>query len=250
MDAHFESAQNRLERTAIQDRDRAAELGSIRSGKSPIAILLLVAAIAGGMKGVARGDGPSDDPPRQVELVERKLSHDETLRWITEQKAWRLARKTRPIWARPVTPDEVGREFQTADHVKEVARGGSWLCAGVAGEPWFQAREKIEAKYEPDGEASKKFDFDAKPYTYRKFKPKGMVRNWVARVKGPGIKGFFIRPGYDPDRPLYSPAGGYVIMDEVPDPYRGKPQDVWLVQESLFESTYEIVPQSPKPADR
>ena len=32
----------------------------------------------------------------------------------------------------------------------------------------------------------------------------------VARVEGPGIAGFTIRPGYDPDRPLSSPAGGYV----------------------------------------
>ena len=51
--------------------------------------------------------------------------------------------------ARPVEPDEVGKEFQTADHVKEKARAGFWLCVGVAGEPWFQSLEKIEAKYEP-----------------------------------------------------------------------------------------------------
>ncbi len=218
-------------------------LGSTQSVEAPpIASLLLLLAIAGGRMGVVRGTEPADDPPKRVEVGGRKLSHEETLRWIAEQKAWRLASKTRPIWARPVAPEEVGREFQTADHVKEVAREGFWLCVGVAGEPWFQSREKIEAKYEADREESKKFGFDAESRSYRKFKPKQTVRNWVARVKGPGIEGFFIRPGYDPDRPLYSPSGGYVVKDEVKDPYSDKPGDVWLVQQSLFESTYELVP--------
>jgi hypothetical protein len=183
----------------------------------------------------------SEDPTKQAESGRRKLTHEETLRWIAEHKAWRLARKTRPIWARPVEAGEVGKEFQTADHVKEVAREGFWLCVGIAGEPWFQTREKIDAKYEHDGEELKTFEFDAKPHRYRKYKPKGTARNWAARVDGPGIEGFSIRPIYDPEHPLYSPAGGYVIKDDVKDPYRDNPQDVWLVQEALFKSTYEIV---------
>ena len=101
-----------------------------------------------------------------------------------ENKAWRLAKKTKPIWARPVEPDEVGKEFPTADHVKEKARAGVWLCVGVAGEPWFQSLEKIEAKYKPDAREARTFDFDTKPRTYQKFKPKGTARNWVAQVTG------------------------------------------------------------------
>ena len=112
---------------------------------------------------------------------------------------------------------------------------------GVAGEPWFQSLEKIEAKYEPAARETKTFDFDSKRRTYRKYKPRGTVRNWVAQVKGPGIAGFYVRPEYDPERPLYSPAGGYVVKDDVADPYREKPKDVWLVQQPLFDSTYEII---------
>jgi hypothetical protein len=171
----------------------------------------------------------------------RKLSHEETLHWIAENKAWRLATKTKPIWARPVETEEVGKEFQTADHVKEKAKAGFWLCVGVAGEPWFQSRERLEGKYEPDAQETKSFDFDTKLRTYREYKPTGTVRNWVAQVKGPGIAGFFVRPGYDQERPLYSQAGGYVVKDDVADPYRDKPKDVWLVQQSLFDSTYELV---------
>lgn len=198
---------------------------------------------------VGRSDGlgsagarAGEAPPGGVAVGGRKLTHEETLRWVDEHRAWRLARKTRPIWARPVAPEEVGREFQTADHVKEIAREGFWLCVGVAGEPWFQARAKVEAKYEPAGEEAKKFEFDVQPRSYRKFKPKGTVRNWVAQVTGPGVEGFSVRPGYDPGRPLYSPAGGYVVRDEVADPYLDVPKDVWLVQQPLFESTYEILP--------
>jgi len=177
---------------------------------------------------------------REGEPNERTLSHDETLGWVAEHKAWRQARKTKPIWARAVEAEEVGKEFQTADHAVEKARAGYWLTVGAAGEPWFQSLEKIEGKYEPAGEEVKMFGFDGKHRRYRIFKPKGTTRNWVAQVKGPGIAGFFIRPNYDPARPLYSPAGGYVVRDDVKDPYRAKPDDVWLVQQGLFESTYEL----------
>ena len=59
--------------------------------------------------------------------------------------------------------------------------------------------------------------------------------------QGTGIAGFSIRPGYDPERPLYAPSGGYVVKDDVANPYRDKPKDVWLVQQSLFESTYGLL---------
>jgi hypothetical protein len=115
------------------------------------------------------------------------------------------------------------------------------LCVGVAGEPWFQASDKLEGKYEPKGEEVKRFAFDDQPRTYRLYAPKASARNWVAEVKGPGIEGFYVRPNYDPEQPLYSPAGGFVVKDDVSDPYQDKPRDVWLVQEPLFKSTYEFV---------
>jgi hypothetical protein len=156
--------------------------------------------------------------------------------------AWRLARKTKPIWARPVRADEVGQEFQTADGVAEVAREGYWLCVGVAGEPWFQAPEKVRAKYERGDEETKQFAFDTARRTYTVYRPRGDTLNWVAQVTGPDVEGFSVRPAYDVERPLYSPAGGYVVKDHVADPYGERPDDVWLVQQSLFESTYELVP--------
>src|SRR4051794_40262656 len=124
---------------------------SFRGGALRLAPVVAL-AIAHGATATDCVSRASADPPAQPGTEGRRLSHEETLQWIVKQRAWRPARKTKPIWARLVAPEEVGQESQTADGVKEVAREGAWLCVGVAGEPWFQAREKIEAKYEPAGE--------------------------------------------------------------------------------------------------
>lgn len=178
-------------------------------------------------------------PQYQVAMT-RRLTHDETLRWIAERRAWKVARKTKPIWARPVSAEEVGKEFHTADHAVERATADHWLCVGVAGEPWFQKREKIESKYERSGSAQRKFSFDTTTHAYEQFTPRAGSRNWAAQVDDPRIEGFYIQPNYPTDAPLYSPRGGYVVKDHVDDPYSGDPNDVWLVQQGLFESTYEM----------
>jgi len=169
----------------------------------------------------------------------RRLSHDETLRWIREHRAWRLARKAKPIWARPVADDEVGRSFATADHAEQIARAGHWLAVGSYGEPWFQTSDALESKYRRGRSEQRRFAFDDRSRSYFEFVPSATSRNWAARVDGPDIEGFYIQPNYDRDNPLYSPAGGYVVRDPADDPYAGEPQDVWLVQRALFESTYD-----------
>jgi hypothetical protein len=205
--------------------------------RNAVQALLLVTLF---FPGTSAAQNPRE-PKQPDRPAGRKLSHEETLRLIADHRAWRLARKTKPILARPVAAEEVGKEFQTADHVKEVAREGVWLCVGVAGEPWFQSLEKIQGKYELSGEETKQFEFDKKASRYWRYQPKETTLNWVAQVKDPDVEGFTIRPGYDPTRPLYSPVGGYVVRADVADPYNAPPDDVWLVQQSLFESTYELV---------
>lgn len=171
----------------------------------------------------------------------RELSHEETLAWISQHRAWKRARKTKPIWARAVTADEYGKKFQTADRAIQQAREGAWLCVGIEGEPWFQSPEKIDSKYERGLTEHKQFTFDDAPHEYIQFHPKPDQKNWAAQIQSPEIKGFNIRPGYDPANPLYSPSGGYVLKRDVEDPYCDTPDDVWLVQQGLFESTYEFL---------
>lgn len=169
-----------------------------------------------------------------------RLSHEETIAWIRDHRAWRRARKTEPIWARELDEAEVGKEFATADHAVEVGRKGYWLCVGVAGEPWFQKPANVEAKYKLAGEEGRHFSFDDAPRTYRRFEPKHDARNWAAQINDSHIEGFFIRPNYDLEHPLYSPRGGYVVTADVDDPYAISLDDVWLVQQPLFEKTYEM----------
>lgn len=66
-----------------------------------------------GMLAAQEAAGKTKEPASDA----RKLSHDETLKWVSEHRAWRRARKTKPIWARAVLAAEIGMEFQTADHV-------------------------------------------------------------------------------------------------------------------------------------
>ncbi len=61
------------------------------------------------------------------------LTHEETLQWITEKRAWKLAKKSKPILARALLPEEIGKPFQTADQAVETAQSGYWLCVGIAG---------------------------------------------------------------------------------------------------------------------
>jgi hypothetical protein len=150
-----------------------------------------------------------------------------------------MARKTKPIWGRPVAAEEVGRIFTTADHAEQAARAGYWLSVGICGEPWFQTAEAIESKYRRGGRAERRFGFDDRSRDYTELVPSTESQNWAACVAGPDIEGFYIRVGYDRQSPLYSPAGGYVLRDPADDPYTSEPDDVWLVQRALFESTYD-----------
>jgi hypothetical protein len=210
-------------------------MGAVTRSMAPAAVGLIACLLSLG-PGCGRRETPKPEEPR-------KLTHEQTLEWINKNRAWQRAHKTKPMWARPLDQEELGKEFQTADLAVERAREGFWLCVGVAGEPWFQKPERIEAKFTRQADETKQFTFDSRTRTYGVYNPKESLKNWVAQVRGPGIAGFFIKPNYDMEHPLYSPAGGYVVKDDVADPYRDKANDVWLVQEGIFESTYELLPK-------
>jgi hypothetical protein len=200
--------------------------------------LLLVLICSAGISAMACSRRSVTMPPPAKPTA--SLTHEQTLEWIERHSAWRPARKLKPIWARPLAEEEMGREFQTADHAVEKGKPGALLCVGVAGEPWFQAAEKVRAKYEVGEEETRQFNFDTKPRAYRVYRPLPDSRVLAAQVKSEGIKEFSIRPGYDPTITLRSPAGGYVVRNYTADPTT-RPSDVWLVQKELFESTYEFV---------
>jgi hypothetical protein len=210
-----------------------------RLSRSPallVAFLLLALVTASGC-GSPR-DKTAEEP--------MELTHEQTLQWIRDNRAWKQARKVKPIRVRHLDKNEIGKEFQTADQAIERGQEGFVLCVGVAGEPWFQREDKVKTRYELVGMEETKFSFDRESHTYQIYKPKDDTLNWAAQVQGKFrfrvIDKFSVRPNYDMEHPLVSKAGGYVVRDDAPDPYKEDVPDVWLVQQVLFESTYEFVP--------
>jgi hypothetical protein len=173
--------------------------------------------------------------------MQGRLTHEQTLEWIDKNRAWRRAKKTQLIWVREVEQEERDKDYLTAEGTVQRPQEGYWLCVGVVGEPWFQRKERIYGKYEQSCNETKQFAFDARPFDYLVFKPKGDVRNWAAQVSGPGLIEFSLKPNYDPSQVLLCAAGGYVVTDDVPDPYQGILNDVWIVQRAIFESSYELL---------
>jgi hypothetical protein len=167
------------------------------------------------------------------------LSHEQTLEWIRQNRAWRRARRTQSIYARPTEPDEQDKVFHTLERTRQQPRTGHWLCVGSEQEAWFQEKERLDRRYEQTSEVTKQFPFDERPFRYHVFKPRSDVYNWTAQVQGPGVASFSFRLSFDPTQLSICPAGTYVVMNDTPDPYRDELKDVWVVAKPLFEKTYE-----------
>jgi predicted acylesterase/phospholipase RssA len=176
------------------------------------------------------------------------LSHEETLEWIRQNRSlWRRVKKTQSIDARAIQPDELDKDFHTAEGTTQRPQPGYWLSVGIIGEPWFQKKDRLEARYEHAGVKTMKFDFDDRPREYQVYKPKEDVFNWAIQIKdGDRIASLTFRASYDPKQPLMAPAGAYVVTEDSPSPPDDPAhvKDIWLVQQAIFESTYEAVSAS------
>ena len=77
-----------------------------RAWKSTVAGLTCLLAVAGVLVcGCSKRSSSNGETPM-------RLSHEQTLDWIQQHRAWRLAKKVKPIWARALRADEIGRPFQ------------------------------------------------------------------------------------------------------------------------------------------
>ena len=165
--------------------------------------LMLLILIAAPMLGICRTQvqlraQSSKDEGKAAVSAPRKLSHEETLQWIAENKAWRLAKKTKPIWCTPVETDEVGKEFQTADHVKEKAKAGFWLCVGVAGEPWFQAPRQARGQVRTGRERNQDLRLRYETARLQKVQTQGNGPELGSSGQGTWHRGIFRSPGIRP----------------------------------------------------
>ena len=141
---------------------------------------------------------------------------------VKESAAWFHARKTRPIWAKPLEREQ---QVDTLEG-PVLARPGDSLCRGEAGEVWPQKTPDLEARYA----ATDVVDGDG----WRKYEPRTDTEGvMAAQVMHP----FRVQAEWGW---LSGKAGDYVVKN-----YRDRdiayPEDVWIVDQRLFHATYAIV---------
>lgn len=137
-------------------------------------------------------------------------------------KAWFHAKKTRPIRALKLDRD------QTVDTLegRVTAKAGDFLCRGEAGELWPVTAAMLEARYL----RTEIVDADG----WRKYEPRPDAEGvMAAQVPHP----FTVTATWGR---LSGKAGDYALKNfrDRAVPY---PQDVWVVDRSLFGATYEAV---------
>jgi len=131
------------------------------------------------------------------------------------------ARKTKPLWAMRV---EVACQVDTLEGQLQ-AQPGDYLCRGVVGENWPQKESKLLEKYTPSG----RFDMNG----WQRFDPKPDSEPVEA---APIDHPFRVQAQWGE---LTGKPGDYVVRSKT------DPTDVWIVDKSIFEGTY----QSQEPID-
>lgn len=151
--------------------------------------------------------------------AERRAANQPLLEETDAGRRWFHARKTRPIWARQLT---VAQRVATLEGEEDVP-AGTFLCRGDAGDIWPQARERLEAKYEPAGEP----DADG----WRKYAP---------RPDNEGVMAAQVDHEFAVEAEWGTLRGkpGDYLLKNYSDRDVAVPDDVWVVDQGLFEATY------------
>ena len=139
---------------------------------------------------------------------------------------WFHAKKTRPLWAKTVEQDQT---VQTLEGQVSVT-AGALLCRGFGGELWPQKPAEVEKKYVPTDEV------DADGW-----------RKYVPRPDAAGVMAAQVNHAFSVSAPwgqLSGKAGDFVIKN-IRDRDVAYPDDVWIVDQTLFQQTYEKISFAP-----
>ena len=157
-------------------------------------------------------DSPKSESPNKAVLDEADAAGD-----------WFHAKKTRPIWARRL---EAAQSVKTLEGEEQV-EAGHYLCRGEAGDIWPQSEEGLNKRYT----ATEEVDADG----WRKYEPNPDADGVMAtQVDHP----FSVEATWGT---LTAKAGDFLVKNytDRETPY---PVDVWIVDQTLFQQTYETVP--------
>lgn len=149
-------------------------------------------------------------------------SNSAILEEINAAKMWFHAKKTRPIWVRLLEQDETVKTLEGDEEVP----AGNYLCRGEAEDIWPQSAERLTAKYTLTDEVGEQ--------GWRKCDPKpdaaGVMAAQVPHAFQVVAKWGLLKGKQDD-----------FIVKNYEDRNNGHPQDVWIVDQALFEATYERV---------
>lgn len=177
------------------------------------ALFFLALAIAGGC-----GESRQADQPMPQ-------TNDALLDEVEAAQLWFHAKKTRPIWVRRLEQEET---IETLEGTEQVP-AGTYLCRGEAGDLWPQTEERLTAKYIMRDEA------DAEGW--RRCEPKPDAAGVMA-AQVPHAFQVEAQWGL-----LNGKAGDFVVKN-YEDRDNAHPSDVWIVDQKLFQATYERVTES------
>lgn len=134
---------------------------------------------------------------------------------------WFHVKKTKPIWVQEV---KEARKVKTLEG-EETVEPGHFLCRGEAGDIWPQKKADLEKKY---------VSTDEEADGWRKYLPRPDAEGVLAtEVDHPFVV-------YATWGELKGKAGDFLIKNYA-DKEADYPTDVWLVDRTLFEQTYEQV---------
>lgn len=145
---------------------------------------------------------------------------------VDKAQAWFHAKKVRPIWAKRLEKDQTVQTIEGTEKVE----AGNYLCRGEAGDIWPQSAKNLDQRYQKTDQID--------PDGWCKYVPhpdnQGVM---AAQVQHP----FAVHAKWGE---LSGKAGDYIVKNfaDRDVPY---PDDVWIVDQKLFHSTYEAVVKDP-----
>jgi hypothetical protein len=149
---------------------------------------------------------------------------------VADKYGWKVATKTKGMIARMLETDAVVHSIEGPLN----AKAGQFVCRGVnTNDWWVQKGENIAKKYDDEGIFKESVEFNKQKYKdFKLYMPKPDRVVLVCQIPGE----FTVHASWGT---LKGKKGDFLIKP-FEDELNSNPQDVWLVDLTLFKATYEI----------